>query len=41
MQTLSGISSRLKVFNAGPHPVWGLTAYMLDEFLRDIILKEQ
>ena len=22
-------------FTAGPHPVWGLTAFILDEFLRD------
>ena len=22
-------------FTAGPHPVWGLTAYVLDEFLRE------
>ena len=25
------------VFESGPWPVWGLTAYMLDEFLRDIL----
>ena len=26
------------VFESGPWPVWGLTAYMLDEVLRDILL---
>lgn len=26
------------VFESGPWPVWGLTAYMLDEYLRDILL---
>lgn len=24
-------------FTAGPHPVWGLTAYILDEILRDVL----
>jgi len=26
------------VFESGPWPVWGLTAYMLDEYLRDVLL---
>ncbi len=24
-------------FSAGPHPVWGLTAFILDEVLRDAL----
>lgn len=24
-------------FTAGPHPVWGLTAFILDEILRDVL----
>jgi nudix motif 8 len=28
---------RAPFFTAGPHPVWGLTAFILDEFLREIL----
>jgi nudix motif 8 len=28
----------LKVFSAGPHEVWGLTAYILDRFLDEILI---
>ena len=27
------------VFNGGPFPIWGLTAYLLDRLLREIVLK--
>jgi len=27
-----------KVFSAGPHEVWGLTAFVLDRFLQDVLL---
>jgi nudix motif 8 len=33
LQTLG--RHRAPRFTAGPHPVWGLTAYVLDEFLRE------
>jgi nudix motif 8 len=33
LQTLG--RHRAPRFTAGPHPVWGLTAYILDEFLRE------
>lgn len=32
-----GRPTTLPVFNAGPHPVWGLTAYLLDTLLREVI----
>jgi hypothetical protein len=30
---------RIKAFTAGPWPVWGLTAYILDCFLQEIVVK--
>mmetsp|Transcript_15317 Transcript_15317/g.25574 ORF Transcript_15317/g.25574 Transcript_15317/m.25574 type:complete len:403 (+) Transcript_15317:120-1328(+) len=27
------------VFTGGPHNIWGLTAYLLEKFLRDVVLK--
>lgn len=30
-------SRRAPFFTAGPHPVWGLTAFILDEIMRDIL----
>lgn len=27
------------VFTGGPHTIWGLTAYLLDKFLKDVVLK--
>lgn len=30
-------TARLKVFTAGPYPVWGLTAYIMDEILMTLI----
>ena len=27
------------VFNGGPHPIWGLTGYLLHRFLEDVVLK--
>jgi len=27
------------IFNGGPHAIWGLTAYLLDRFRRDILIK--
>jgi hypothetical protein len=27
------------IFNGGPHPVWGLTGYLLERFAKDILLK--
>jgi nudix motif 8 len=30
-------SRRAPVFSAGPHPVWGLTAWVLDEVLREAL----
>ena len=27
------------VFTGGPFVVWGLTAYLLDKFIKDVVLK--
>ena len=27
------------MFTGGPHVIWGLTAYILDRFLKDILLR--
>lgn len=27
------------IFRGGPHPVWGLTGYLLRRFLDDVVLK--
>ncbi len=27
------------VFTGGPHIIWGLTAYLLERFLKDVVLK--
>jgi hypothetical protein len=27
------------VFFGGPHIIWGLTAYILDRFMKDIVMK--
>jgi nudix motif 8 len=32
-----GPRGRLPVFTAGPDPVWGLTAYILDHFLSEVV----
>lgn len=36
--TLQARSYQLPVFTAGPAPVWGLTAHMLDGLLREVLL---
>jgi len=37
-RTYTAISGRFKSFTAGPHPVWGLTAFIMDEVLNELIL---
>lgn len=33
-----GVRGSVPVFGAGPAPVWGLTAYILDRVLRELVL---
>lgn len=37
-RTYTSVSGRYKAFTAGPHPVWGLTAFIMDEALSELIM---